>query len=175
MRINSNQEFSNVGYAFLMFITDYYKRVSKLKLTFDEMMVLNTVAAQLAYNLKSSESLSIKDLYNLKDEKIVKIFKRSKLSILSIANILDQPKESIRRRVNRLISLNLLVKDKKTGGIMLTEKYSEILKNFSVNTLKQLSFLIQDMEEIGFLSDLLKDMSKKSVINTTKENEKTNY
>ena len=55
MRIDSNQEFSNVGYAFLMFLTDYYKRVGKLKLTFDEMMVLNTVAAQLAYNLKFSE------------------------------------------------------------------------------------------------------------------------
>ena len=54
MRIDSNQEFSNVGYAFLMFLTDYYKRVGKLKLTFDEMMVLNTVAAQLAYNLKFS-------------------------------------------------------------------------------------------------------------------------
>ena len=144
MSINSNQEFSNVGYAFLMFLTDYYKRVGKLK-PFDEMMVLNTVAAQLGYNLKFSESLSIKDLSNLKGEKITKIFKRSKLSILSIANILEQPKESVRRRVNRLISLHLLVKDN-SGVIMLTEKYSEILKSFSVHTLKQLSFLIQDME-----------------------------
>ena len=73
MRIDSNQEFSNVGYAFLMFLTDYYKRVGKLKLTFDEMMVLNTVAAQLGYNLKFSESLSIKDLSNLKDEKITEV------------------------------------------------------------------------------------------------------
>ena len=129
MRIDSNQEFSNVGYAFLMFLTDYYKRVGKLKLTFDEMMVLNTVAAQLGYNLKFSESLSIKDLSNLKDEKITKIFKRSKLSILSIANILEQPKESVRRRVNRLISLNLLVKDN-TGGIMLTENIQKYLRVF---------------------------------------------
>ena len=162
MSINSNQEFSNVGYAFLMFVTDYYKRVGKLKLTFDEMMVLNTVAAQLGYNLKFSESLSIKDLSNLNDEKIIKFFKRSKLSILSIANILEQPKESVRRRVNRLISLHLLAKDN-TGGIMITEKYSEILKNFSVNTLKQLSFLIQDMDSIGFLQDLLKNIDKKSL------------
>ena len=63
--------------------------------------------------------------------------------------------------MNRLISLHLLVKDN-TGGIMLTEKYSEILKSFSVHTLKQLSFLIQDMESIGFLQDLIKDMNKKS-------------
>ena len=170
MTINTNQGFSNVGYTFLMFLTDYYKRVGKLKLNFDEMMVLNTVAAQLAYNLKSSESLSIKDLSNLKDEKIVKIFERSNLSILSIANILEQPKESIRRRVNRLISLNLLIKDKKNGGIMLTEKYSEIFKSFSLNTLRQLSFLIQNMDNIGFLKDLLKDMNKKSLAMSAKEN-----
>ena len=169
MRIDSNQEFSNVGYAFLMFLTDYYKRVGKLKLTFDEMMVLNTVAAQLGYNLKFSESLSIKDLSNLKDKKITKIFKRSKLSILSIANILEQPKDSVRRRVNRLIALHLLVKDN-TGGIMLTEKYSEIIKGFSVHTLKQLSFLIQDMESIGILQDLLKDISKKSQAILSSEN-----
>ena len=31
-----------------------------------------------------------------------------------------------------------------------------------MHTLKQLSFLIQDMESIGFLQDLLKDMNKKS-------------
>ena len=65
MRIDSNQEFSNVGYAFLMFLTDYYKRVGKLKLSFDEMMVLNTVAAQLGYNLKFSESLSILSLIHI--------------------------------------------------------------------------------------------------------------
>ena len=71
--------------------------------------------------------------------------------------------------MNRLISLHLLVKDN-TGGIMLTEKYSEILKGFSVHTLKQLSFLIQDMENIGFLQELLKDMNKKSSVISSIEN-----
>ena len=71
--------------------------------------------------------------------------------------------------MNRLISLNLLVKDN-TGGIMLTEKYSEILKSFSVHTLKQLSFLIQDMESIGFLQDLMKDINKKSTTISAIEN-----
>ena len=62
MKISSNQDYSNVGYYFLMFMVDYYKRVGKLKLSFDEMMVLNTVASHLAYNLDSSQTLSIDDV-----------------------------------------------------------------------------------------------------------------
>ena len=113
MKISSNQDYSSLGYYFLMFMVDYYKRVGKLKLSFDEMMVLNTVASHLAYNLDSSQTLSIDDVLNLKNEKIQEIHRKSKLSILSIANILDQPKESIRRRVNKLIKLNLIIKDEK--------------------------------------------------------------
>ena len=159
MNIESNQEFSNAGYEFLMFLTDYYKRVGDLNLTFDEMMVLNTVAAQLG--LKSSDSLSIEEILNLKDEKLQKFFKSSKLSILSIANILNQPKESIRRRVNKLIKLKLIAKDKNTNGIMLTEKYSEISKNFSMITLNKFVFLIKNFNKNGFLSDLLNEDQNK--------------
>ena len=159
MNIESNQEFSNAGYEFLMFLTDYYKRVGDLNLTFDEMMVLNTVAAQLG--LKSSEALSIEEILNLKDEKLQKFFKSSKLSILSIANILNQPKESIRRRVNKLIKLKLLAKDKNTNGIMLTAKYSEISKNFSMITLNKFVFLIKNFNKKGFLSDLLNEDQNK--------------
>ena len=159
MNIESNQEFSNAGYEFLMFLTDYYKRVGDLNLTFDEMMVLNTVAAQLG--LKSYESLSIEEILNLKDEKLQKFFKSSKLSILSIANILNKPKESIRRRVNKLIKLKLLTKDKNTNGIMLTVKYSEISKNFSMITLNKFVFLIKNFNKKGFLSDLLNEDQNK--------------
>ena len=107
MKISSNQHFSNLAYYFLMFMVDYYKRVGKLKLSFDEMMVLNTVASHLAYSLVPSQTLSVNDVLSLKNEKIEKIHHKSKLSILSIANILDQPKESIRRRVNKLINEHL--------------------------------------------------------------------
>ena len=160
MKISSNQHFSNLAYYFLMFMVDYYKRVGKLKLSFDEMMVLNTVASHLAYNLDSSQTLSIDDVLNLKNEKIQKIHHKSKLSILSIANILDQPKESIRRRVNKLIKLNLIIKDEKANGIMLTEKYREIAKKFGVVTLDKFVLLIQNMDKNNFLSEILTENNK---------------
>ena len=160
MNFSSNQDYSNVGYYFLMFMADYYKRVGNLNLSFDEMMVLNTVASHLAYNLDSSQTLSVEEMLNLKNEKIQKIHHKSKLSILSIANILDQPKESVRRRVNKLIKLNLIIKDKKTNGIMLTEKYREIIKKFGVVTTNKFILLIQNMDKNNFLSEILNDNKK---------------
>ena len=160
MNYSSNQDFLNAGYFFLMFMVDYYKRVGNLNLSFDEMMVLNTVASHLAYNLDSSQTLSVEEMLNLKNEKIQKIHHKSKLSILSIANILDQPKESIRRRVNKLIKLNLIIKDKKTNGIMLTEKYREIVKKFGVVTLNNFILLMQNMDKNDFLSEILNDNKK---------------
>ena len=164
MNISSNQDFSNIGYYFLMFMVDYYKRVGNLNLSFDEMMVLNTVASHLAYNLVPSQTLSVDEVLNLKNEKIQKIHDKSKLSILSIANILDQPKESIRRRVNKLIKLNLIIKDKKTNGIMLTEKYREITKKFGVVTLDKFILLIQNMDKNNFLSEILNENKKNQKI-----------
>jgi Mn-dependent DtxR family transcriptional regulator len=99
-------------------------------------------------------------MLNLKNEKIQKIHHKSKLSILSIANILDQPKESVRRRVNKLIKLNLIIKDKKTNGIMLTEKYREIIKKFGVVTTNKFILLIQNMDKNNFLSEILNDNKK---------------
>ena len=160
MNYSSNQDFLNAGYFFLMFMVDYYKRVGNLNLSFDEMMVLNTVASHLAYNLDSSQTLSVEEMLNLKNEKIQKIHHKSKLSILSIANILDQPKESVRRRVNKLIKLNLIIKDKKTNGIMLTEKYREIVKKFGVVTLNNFILLMQNMDKNDFLSEILNDNKK---------------
>ena len=160
MNYSPNQDYSNAGYFFLMFMVDYYKRVGNLNLSFDEMMVLNTVASHLAYNLDSSQTLSVEEMLNLKNEKIQKIHHKSKLSILSIANILDQPKESVRRRVNKLIKLNLIIKDKKTNGIMLTEKYREIIKKFGVVTTNKFILLIQNMDKNNFLSEILNDNKK---------------
>ena len=145
-------------------MADYYKRVGNLNLSFDEMMVLNTVASHLAYNLDSSHPLSFDDVISLKNEKIQKIHHKSKLSILSIANILDQPKESIRRRVNKLIKLNLIIKDKKTNGIMLTEKYREIAKKFGGVTLNNFILLMQNMDKNNFLSEILNDNKKNQKI-----------
>jgi len=49
---DSKQKFSIAAYAWLMFITDYYRRVSHLDLNFDEMMTLLTFLINLKSQLE---------------------------------------------------------------------------------------------------------------------------
>ena len=100
---DSRQKFSVAAYAWLMFITDYYRRVSDLDLNFDEMMTLNTVVTQWLYKVNTQDPKSRKEITDMTDFEIGKYFQGSRLSVLSIANILNQPKESVRRRVQKLI------------------------------------------------------------------------
>ena len=43
--------YSKAGYAFLIFITDYYKRANEFGLNIDEIMIVHVVAAQYTYKL----------------------------------------------------------------------------------------------------------------------------
>ena len=71
------------------------------------------------------------------DEEIKKYFSGSRLSILSIANILGQPKESTRRRVQKLIDYQLLKKDE-NNGIILGENYTKLVSEFADKTASEL-------------------------------------
>jgi len=129
--------YSQAAYSWLMLITNYYKRVNELDLNIDEMMTLNTVSAHWLYQINSKNEKSFNELTNMPDEEIKKYFSGSRLSILSIANILGQPKESTRRRIQKLIDYQLLKKDE-NNGIMLGENYTKLISEFADKTASEL-------------------------------------
>ena len=133
---DSQQKFSVAAYAWLMFITDYYRRVSDLDLNFDEMMTLNTVVTQWLYKINTQDPKSRQEITDMTDIEIGKYFQGSRLSILSIANILNQPKESVRRRVQKLIDYQLIKKDK-NGGLTVSENYTKLIGTFGKQTQKE--------------------------------------
>ena len=150
--IDSNQEeiasYSQAAYSWLMLITNYYKRVSDdLDINIDEMMTLNTVSAHWLYKINSKNNKSFSDLVDMSDEDIKKYFSGSRLSILSIANILGQPKESTRRRVQKLIDYQLLKKDE-NNGIMLGENYTRLVNKFADKTAEELYKLTSRLGKI---------------------------
>ena len=128
---------SQAAYSWLMFITSYYRRVSDLNLDIDEMMTLNTVVAHWLYKVNSKDNKSYDELIETTDKEIRQQLEGSKLSILSIANILGQPKESTRRRVQKLIDYQLLKKDE-NNGIMLGENYTSLVNEFADKTAAEL-------------------------------------
>jgi DNA-binding IclR family transcriptional regulator len=83
------------------------------------------------------------------DEEIKKYFSGSRLSILSIANILGQPKESTRRRVQKLIDYQLLKKDE-NNGIMLGENYTKLVSEFADKTASELYRLTNRLGKINW-------------------------
>ena len=138
---DQKSNYSKAAYAWLMHVTSYYKRISDIGINIDELMALNTVAAHWLYKINTSNTKSLDELIEMSSDEIKKYFKGSKLSILSIANILSQPKESIRRRVQKLIDYQLLAKDE-SKGIILGENYTKIMGGFGEVTSKELARLV---------------------------------
>ena len=152
IRKDSQEEiksYSQAAYSWLMLITNYYKRVNELDLNIDEMMTLNTVSAHWLYKINSKAEKSFNDLTDMPDEEIKKYFSGSRLSILSIANILGQPKESTRRRVQKLIDYQLLKKDE-NNGIMLGENYTNLVSEFADKTASELYRLTNRLGKINW-------------------------
>lgn len=152
--IQESEIYSKAGYAFLLFITDYYKRANEFGLNIDEIMIVHVVAAQYTYKLNKKKSRTFEELKKISPEDIKKSFQGSKLSILSVANILGQPKESVRRRIQKLIDFQLLSKDT-NGGIILNENYQKILEQLSSGTNITFSKLVNDLNDMGALNMLL--------------------
>ena len=151
-KLDSNK-FTLGGYAFLMFMTNYYKRVQEHGLDMDELIVLNTVVAHFCYAVNSKSPKSLENLINMSEEETNEFFQNAQLSILSIATITGQPKESVRRRVQKLIQLNYLEKRKK--GISLGSKYNKFLNSFGKVTNVKFSKLIKTLNNLEMLDTYL--------------------
>lgn len=152
--LQESEIYSKAGYAFLLFITDYYKRANEFGLNIDEIMIVHVVAAQYTYKLNKKKSRTFEELKKISSEDIKKSFQGSKLSILSVANILGQPKESVRRRIQKLIDFQLLSKDT-NGGVILNENYQKLLEHLSSGTHITFSKLVNDLNDMGALNMLL--------------------
>ena len=150
---DQKSNYSKAAYAWLMHVTSYYKRISDIGINIDELMALNTVAAHWLYKINTSDTKSLDELIEMSSDEIKKYFKGSKLSILSIANILSQPKESIRRRVQKLIDYQLLAKDE-SNWIILGENYTKIMGGFGEVTSKELARLVSNLNQVKFVEEV---------------------
>ena len=146
--MNSEKKFSYLAYHYINFILGLYSRINRdIKISFDEMMIVYVVAHQWLYNMHQSDLKSFEDMskavkkdldiYNLKD---------TKLTILSISNSLSQPKETTRRRVQKLVDYKLLDKND-DGGIVLGENYNQIINANAKKTTQELAKFFRVMKK----------------------------
>ena len=153
--------FSQGLYHWVMFILSYYTRVREnLKIDFETFVILQVVVSHSLYQLNKSGAKTfaeLEDQINKITQK--KIKNNSKLTFASIAEVLQLPRETVRRKVLILSKRNILSSDT-IDGVKLGPSYKAIYKEFVSQTTLDMSSLVKKWKKSGALETLL-ELDKK--------------
>ena len=153
--------FSQGLYHWVMFILSYYTRVKEnLKIDFETFVILQVVVSHSLYQLNKSGTKTFAEL----EDQITNITQKklrnnSKLTFASIAEVLQLPRETVRRKVLVLNKRNILSSDA-VDGIKLGPSYKTIYKEFVTQTTLDMSSLVKKWKKSGALETLL-ELDKK--------------
>ena len=148
--------FSKGLYHWVMFILSLYTRVrEKLNIDYESFVILQVAVSHSLYEINKSGNKTFAEL----EEQMAKItqkksIKTSKLTFASIADVLQLPRETVRRKVLGLRKNNILLFNT-DGGIKLGPAYKTIYKEFVTQTTLDLSTLLKKWKKNGALENLL--------------------
>ena len=157
--------FSQGLYHWVMFILSFYTRVREnLKIDYESFVILQVVVSHSLYQINKSGNKTFSEL----EDQMVKITqkkttKNSKLTFASISEVLQLPRETVRRKVLGLSKSGILLGNTE-NGIKLGPTYKTIYKEFVTQTTLDLSSLIKKWKKSGALEHLLeidKEINKK--------------
>ena len=153
--------FSKGLYDWVMFIFVYYSRIREtLKIDFESFIVLQVVVSHSLYHLNKEGVKKFSEIEkNVELLSISKLRENNKLSFASIAEVLQLPRETVRRKVLEL-NKKEIVKIDNISGIKLGPAYKTIYKEFVSKTTVDMSALVKKWKISGALDRLLQ-MEKK--------------
>ena len=149
--------FSQGLYHWVMFILSLYTRVREnLKIDFESFVILQVVVSHSLYQINKSGNKTFSEL----EDQMAKITqnkttKNSKLTFASISEVLQLPRETVRRKIISLSKSNILTFST-ANGIKLGSAYKTIYKDFVSQTTVDISILIKKWKNSGALEKLLK-------------------
>ena len=159
-------------YGFLMFMTDYYRRVrSELKMDFDSFMIVQIVVSHEVYIMQSetaktyseisgefdriSKAKDINDsLLIFKAKELMSKIQKNKLTVSSICQVSTLPKETVRRKTRGLVARKILTQSK-SEGLLVGPGYKVVFEDFVPKTVGAFSKLIKKWKENGTLEQIL--------------------
>ena len=148
--------FSKGLYHWVMFVLSLYTRVrEKLNIDYESFVILQVVVSHSLYEINKSGNKTFAEL----EEQMSRITQKrnintSKLTFASIAEVLQLPRETVRRKVISLSKKEILTFNT-YGGIKLGPAYKTIYKDFVSQTTLDLSSLMKKWEKSGALKTLL--------------------
>ena len=147
--------YSEILYHLINFRTDQFQQLKKmLGIDYDSFMILSVMGS---HYLKHRDKLGSdwEDVWkNLRTSTIEEFYIARKLTIYAVANILNLPKETVRRKIDILKKKKLINHSSKLG-LLPTNKSEEIMKPFAINELKSLSKFLQSLKKNKSLDEIL--------------------
>ena len=148
--------FSEGFYHWVMFILTLYTRVREnLKIDFESFVILQVVVSHSVYQINKTGQKTYSQLEN----QITNILQKKntkgiKLTFASISDVLQLPRETVRRKVIKLSKRKILTFNS-NDGIKLGSEYKTIYKEFVTQTTLDMSSVLKKWKKIGALDNLL--------------------
>ena len=148
--------FSQGFYHWIMFLLTLYTRVrDELKIDYESFIILQVVVSHSLYEINKSGEQSYEQLENQFTNILhKKTSNKTKLTFASVAEVLQMPRETVRRKILGLTKKNILSFDS-SEGIKLGVAYKTIYKDFVKKTTVDMSTVIKKWKRSGALENLL--------------------
>ena len=125
-----------------------------LGIDFDSFMILSCIGSHMLANKIPHGSNWDQVWAQTRSKKIDEHWGQKRLTIFAISNIMNLPKETVRRKIEVLKKKKLINHSTKTG-LVPTDKVEEIMKPFASSELKALSKFLQALKKHKVLDQLL--------------------
>lgn len=147
--------YSEILYHLINFRTEQFQQLKKMVgIDYDSFMILSVSAAHyLKHNNKlGSDWDTVWE--DVRTSKIEEFYSAKKLTIYAVANILNLPRETVRRKIE-ILKKKKLINHSTSIGLLPTNKVEELMKPFAEIELKTLSKFLKSLKKNGTLDAVL--------------------
>ena len=147
--------YSEILYNLINFRTEQFQQLKKMiGIDYDSFMILSVMGSHyLKHNNKLGEDWDTV-WEDIRSSKIDELYSEQKLTIYAVANILNLPKETVRRKIE-LLKKKKLINHSTKQGLLPTNKTEELMKPFAGIELKTLSKFLKNLKKNGTLDAVL--------------------
>jgi len=147
--------YSEILYHLINFRTEQFQQLKKMiGIDYDSFMILSVMGSHyLKHNNKLGEDWDTV-WEDIRSSKIDELYSEQKLTIYAVANILNLPKETARRKIE-LLKKKKLINHSTKQGLLPTNKTEELMKPFAGIELKTLSKFLKNLKKNGTLDAVL--------------------
>ena len=127
---------------------------SMIGIDYESFIIISTIGAHyLTHNTKQGSNWdSVWE--TTRQKKIEEVYSKKKLTIFAVANILEIPKETVRRKIE-ILKKKKMISHSSRFGLLLTEKIEEVMKPFASKELLTLAKFLQALKKHKALDELL--------------------